>query len=115
MSLLRRSTSPVTPEPDAMGGAGGHSPRDLRTPPTGSNHLTILPPLAWHSSLLTFMLPCPLQPFLPAQALPAPWHELCPLQPLMPWQFTSSPFLSAADAIRVAPVANIPATEAAII
>jgi hypothetical protein len=32
-----------------------------------------------------------LQPFFPAQALPAPWQELCPLHALMPEHITSSP------------------------
>src|ERR1043165_7351830 len=116
MSLLRRWAPPgYTGVEKNCGGARRALSPDLRTPPTRSNHLTILPPLASQSAFDTFMFPWPLQPFLPAQEFPAPWHELCPLQALMPWQFTSSPFLSAAEAIRAAPVANIPATEAAII
>jgi hypothetical protein len=56
-----------------------------------------------------------LHPFLPAQAWPLPWHDPVPLQELMPEHVISSPFLSAANTLVAAPIANIPATDAAII
>ena len=105
MSFLRLSVrGPVTPQNDG-GGAGGLSvPTSGRRRPRFDRSLArLLPPLARHSSFDVLVLPWPLQPFLPAQALPAPWHDPLPLHELMPEQVTSSPFLSAAEATRAAP------------
>jgi len=75
---------------------------------------TTFPPLAMQSSFEVLLFPCPLHPFWPAQEWPAPWHDPVPLHALMPEQVTSSPPFFA-EATPEAPIANMPATEAAII
>ena len=46
----------------------GHLPPDCRAPPDRPDHLAILPPFARQLSFDVTVFPCPLHPFLPAQA-----------------------------------------------
>src|SRR5438132_8281636 len=69
-------------------------PRDRRTERRSriEDYLaaTTLPPLSAQSlSVFTSVMPWPLQPFWPLQALLAPWHEPWPLHSLMPAHFTA--------------------------